>query len=85
MKRNRERQFYWIHILCRLFGHNIVKRLGDCFVASSTEYCNVKVTWNKCTRGDYNQMEAHTHVMKPTYAGTLVDMSKFKLVKKLNK
>jgi hypothetical protein len=49
-------------LLCRIFGHKLVVREGDCFIASSETSCTAKAEWLVCTRGDYHQMLPHKHI-----------------------
>jgi len=51
-----------MNLLCRIFGHNIKIKYGDCFVAN-TIYgsCIIKAKFEKCTREDYSKMLPHKH------------------------
>jgi len=55
---------FLLNILCKLFGHKIRIKTGDCWIANSEKHCIVKALFKVCTRKDYWEMIPHKHVIK---------------------
>jgi hypothetical protein len=64
MTRFREKQDGKIKLMCRIFGHKMIVKHGDCYFATSERVCVADAVFDMCLRGDYKMMRNHEPIWR---------------------